>query len=137
MDQPDSLISVSGRIVNHSLYELDKGVRQLFMLTVSWADLPGVVARLSADRVDHYVHRLNDSRVNLFFGRAALVETVRRFVDKPLCELTPEEDFMLGVLLGYDREQQCRRYLERMATAEQRRSAQRTDGVAAVQVSLC
>ena len=31
--------------------------------------------------MDHYVHRLNDSRVNLFFGRAALVETVRRFVD--------------------------------------------------------
>lgn len=118
MDQPDSLISVSGRIVNHSLYELDKGVRQLFMLTVSWADLPGVVARLAAEGVDHYVHRLNDSRVNLFFGRAALVETVRRFVDKPLCELTAEEDFMLGALLGYDREQQCRRYLERTAVAE-------------------
>ncbi|WP_370674832.1 DUF2023 family protein [Pleomorphomonas sp. PLEO] len=118
MDQPDSLISVSGRIVNHSLYELDKGVRQLFMLTLSWADLPGVIARLAADRVDHYVHRLNDSRVNLFFGRAALVEMVRRFVDKPLCELTAEEDFMLGALLGYDREQQCRRYLERTTTVE-------------------
>lgn len=118
MDQPDSLISVSGRIVNHSLYELDKGVRHLFMLTLSWADLPGVVVRLAADRVDHYVHRLNDSRVNLFFGRAALVETVRRFVDKPLCELTPEEDFMLGMLLGYDREQQCRRYLDRTAISE-------------------
>ena len=113
MDQPDSLISVSGRIVNHSLYELDKGVRQLFMLTVSWADLPGVIARLSADRVDHYVHRLNDSRVNLFFGRAALVETVRRFVDKPLCELTPEEDFMLGAMLGYDIAGQCERYCKR------------------------
>ncbi|MBS1165919.1 MAG: hypothetical protein H6R00_1944 [Proteobacteria bacterium] len=118
MDQPDSLISVSGRIVNHSLYELDKGVRQLFMLTLSWADLPSVVARLSAERVDHYVHRLNESRVNLFFGRTALVETVSRFVDKPLYELTAEEDFMLGALLGYDREQQCRRYLERTATSE-------------------
>ncbi len=134
MDQPDSLISVSGRIVNHSLYELDKGVRQLFMLTVSWADLPGVVARLAAEQVDHYVHRLNDSRVNLFFGRAALVDTVRRFVDKPLCELTAEEDFMLGTLLGYDREQQCRRYLERTATIEHRHRAQ---GVAASQVQLC
>ncbi len=120
MDQPDSLISVSGRIVNHSLYELDKGVRQLFMLTVSWADLPGVVARLATEGVDHYVHRLNDSRVNLFFGRAALVETVRRFVDKPLCDLTAEEDFMLGALLGYDREQQCRRYLERTAIIERK-----------------
>ena len=135
MDQPDSLTSVSGRIVNHSLYELDKGVRHLFMLTVSWADLPGVIARLAADRVDHYVHRLNDSRVNLFFGRAALVETVRRFVDKPLCELTPEEDFMLGALLGYDREQQCRRYLERTAT--ERPHVERAGGVAAAPVSLC
>ncbi|PIO98801.1 DUF2023 family protein [Pleomorphomonas carboxyditropha] len=134
MDQPDPVISVSGRIVNHSLYELDKGVRQLFMLTVSWADLPGVVARLGAERVDHYVHRLNDSRVNLFFGRPALVETVRRFVDKPLCELTAEEDFMLGALLGYDREQQCRRYLERTATAEHRDHAA---GAAASPVSLC
>lgn len=134
MDQPDSLISVSGRIVNHSLYELDKGVRQLFMLTVSWADLPGVVARLAAERVDHYVHRLNDSRVNLFFGRTALVETVRRFVDKPLCELTAEEDFMLGALLGYDREQQCRRYLERTAISERQPYAERA---AAASGALC
>jgi hypothetical protein len=134
MDQPDSLISVSGRIVNHSLYELDKGVRQLFMLTVSWADLPGVVARLAAERVDHYVHRLNDSRANLFFGRVALVETVRRFVDKPLCELTAEEDFMLGILLGYDREQQCRRYLERTETPERRPYA---GGAVPAPASLC
>lgn len=134
MDQPDSLISVSGRIVNHSLYELDKGVRQLFMLTLSWADLPGVIARLAAERVDHYVHRLNDSRVNLFFGRAPLVDTVRQIVDKPLCELTAEEDFMLGTLLGYDREQQCRRYLERTATPERR---SRVDRLTAMSASLC
>lgn len=133
MDQPDPLISVSGRLVNHSLYELDKGVRQLFMLTVSWSDLPGVVARLAADRIDHYVHRLNDSRVNLFFGKAALVETVRHIVDKPLCELTAEQDFMLGTLLGYDREQQCRRYLERAATDVERRR----HPFAEVAVGLC
>jgi len=126
--------SVSARLVNHSLYELDKGVRQLFMLTVSWTDLPGVVTRLAADRVDHYVHRLNDSRVNLFFGRPALVETVRHIVDKPLCELTAEQDFMLGTLLGYDREQQCRRFLERTATLGHSRSRVAESGVA---VQLC
>lgn len=124
-------MSVSGRLVNHSLYELDKGVRQLFMLTVSWTDLPGVVARLAADRVDHYVHRLNDSRVNLFFGRPALVATVRHIVDKPLCELTPEQDFMLGTLLGYDREQQCRRFLERTAPAAHRRTVGQDAAMAA------
>lgn len=134
MDQPDSLISVSGRIVNHSLYELDKGVRQLFMLMLSWADLPGVVARLSVGRIDRYVHRLSESRVNLFFGRAALVETVSRFADKPLYELKAEENLMLGALLGCDREQQCRRYLERTAASERQF---RAGEVTAAPTSLC
>jgi hypothetical protein len=37
----------------------------------------------------------------------------RSFVTRPLNALTVEEDFMLGTLLGYDREQQCRRFLTR------------------------
>jgi hypothetical protein len=49
--------------------------------------------------------------VNLFFGRTACVETVRTIATKPLSHLTPQEDFILGTLLGYDREQQCNRYL--------------------------
>jgi hypothetical protein len=32
----------------------------------------------------------------------------------PLCQLSAEQDFMLGTLLGYDREQQCRRYLGKL-----------------------
>ena len=37
----------------------------------------------------------------------------RAIVTRPLNALTAEEDFMLGTLLGYDREQQCRRFLTR------------------------
>ena len=37
----------------------------------------------------------------------------RALVIRPLNALTAEEDFMLGTMLGYDREQQCRRYLTR------------------------
>ena len=39
---------------------------------------------------------------------------VRSFVDKPLSRLSPQEDFMLGMLLGYDPAQQCRRLLCRL-----------------------
>jgi hypothetical protein len=43
---------------------------------------------------------------------------VRRFVDKPLSHLTPPEDFMLGMLLGYAADQQCRRLLGRLGQPE-------------------
>lgn len=33
--------------------------------------------------------------------------------NKPLSQLTPEEDFILGAMLGYDICAQCERYCER------------------------
>ena len=38
----------------------------------------------------------------------------RRIAIRPVCQLSAEEDFILGTLLGYDREQQCRRYLGKL-----------------------
>jgi hypothetical protein len=37
---------------------------------------------------------------------------IREIGDKKLNELTPEEDFILGIMLGYDRLRQCNRYLK-------------------------
>ncbi len=114
MDQPDPVISVVGRIVNHSVYEYGKGVRPLFMLTMVIDELPAVLARLATTAMDHFVHRVDEARVNLFYGAPAHVAVVRSFVDKPLSRLSPQEDFMLGMLLGYDPAQQCRRLLCRL-----------------------
>ncbi|MEF2071376.1 DUF2023 family protein [Consotaella aegiceratis] len=114
MDQPAPLISIARRILSHSLYEFKKGVRPLFMITVEEVELPRLLERLMADAVDYHVHTASGTKANLFFGKPLLVETVRTLVTKPLCHLTAEEDFILGVLLGYDREQQCARLLERM-----------------------
>jgi hypothetical protein len=119
MDQPDHLTpchmtTVTGRIVNHAIYEYDKGVRALFMVTMDRADLPAALARLAHARLATHVHAVGNAKVNLFFGRTAHVDCVRSFVDRPLSELTPHEDFMLGTLLGYDRERQCERFLERL-----------------------
>jgi hypothetical protein len=122
MDQPDHLTpchmtTVTGRIVNHAIYEYDKGVRALFMVTMDRSDLPAALARLALARVASHVHAVGNAKVNLFFGRAAHVDCVRSFVDRPLNQLTPHEDFMLGTLLGYDRERQCERFLERLGRA--------------------
>lgn len=101
------------RIFNHNLYEYRRGVRCLFMMTMSADELFHVVGRLCRECIAHYVHDVNRKKVNVFFGNAAFVETTRTVVNKPLTALSPEEDFMLGTLLGYDREQQCRRFLAR------------------------
>ncbi len=43
---------------------------------------------------------------------------IRLIVDRPLNLLTPEEDFILGAMLGYDICAQCERY----CTAEEKRA---------------
>ena len=41
------------------------------------------------------------------------MEAIRLIVTRPLNELTPEEDFILGAMLGYDICAQCERYCKR------------------------
>lgn len=105
--------SMSMRFLIHHLYEYRKGVRRLFMMTLSRAALPPIEARLIAEGIAYYLHEVSSAKVNVFFGHSLWIETVRTVVTKPLCRLSPEEDFMLGTLLGYDGEQQCQRFLDR------------------------
>lgn len=101
------------RLLHHSIYEYTRGVRGLFLMTVSRRELELVRAKLEAQGIDHFVQELSAAKANLYFGRPAFVAAARTFVTRPLNELSAEEDFMLGTLLGYDCEQQCRRYLTR------------------------
>lgn len=101
---------VMGDLV-HRLYEHRKGVRRLFMMTMTPQEAVAVTQRLRSDAIDHHVHEVGPRKVNVFFGRQPCVELVRQMVVKPLCRLTPEEDFILGTLLGYDGDQQCERFL--------------------------
>ncbi|MFG1186134.1 DUF2023 family protein [Xanthobacter aminoxidans] len=101
------------RLFHHHLYELGRGVRPLFLMTLATRELPPLLARLERAGIDHFVQQVSPAKANLFFGRDAFVAVARAFVTRPLNALTAEEDFMLGTLLGYDREQQCRRYLTR------------------------
>ena len=69
-------------------------------------------ARPAGDRPPH-TQPVTDSKVNLYFGNRLCLNAVRTFVHKPLNELTPEEDFMLGAMLGYDIARQCERFCKR------------------------
>ncbi|MDE1567174.1 DUF2023 family protein [Aquabacter sp. L1I39] len=109
-----SLDPLALRIFNHNVYEYRRGVRALFLMTMGEGDLPPILTRLANTGIDHFVQQVTATKVNLFFGSRAFVETTRSIVTKPLCQLSPEEDFMLGTMLGYDREQQCLRYLSRV-----------------------
>ncbi|WP_246720025.1 DUF2023 family protein [Methylocystis sp. H62] len=101
------------RLFHHNIYEYGRGVRGLFLMTLSRPELEVTLGKLERQGIHHFVQELNQFKVNLFFGRPAYVAVARSIVTRPLNALTAEEDFMLGTLLGYDREQQCRRFLTR------------------------
>jgi Protein of unknown function (DUF2023) len=101
------------RLFHHHVYEYSRGVRALILMTINRRDLARALGKLEALGIPHFLQEVSPFKVNLFFGRPAFVAVARSFVTRPLNALTVEEDFMLGTLLGYDAEQQCRRFLAR------------------------
>lgn len=101
------------RLLHHNIYEYRRGVRALFLMTVNSLELELALGKLETQAIDHFVQRLGPAKANLFFGGPTFVAVARRLVTRPLNALTAEQDFMLGTLLGYDSEQQCRRFLRR------------------------
>ena len=69
--------------------------------------------RLCRQSIDYVVQPAGKENVNVYFGRRECLDAIRLFVTRPLNELTPEEDFILGAMLGYDICAQCERYCER------------------------
>lgn len=101
------------RVFCHHIYEYLKGVRNLVLHTLPAPARPEVERRLEAKGIACMIYPLGKNHINVFFGDEYCVEVVRRIGKSSLCDYTPEEDFMLGIMLGYDRLRQCKRYLER------------------------
>lgn len=99
------------QVFGHHLYEYCKGLRNLVLHTIAAKDVDAAVRRLESAGIDYVVYPLNDKRVNLFFGAEECVQVVRRIDKQSLTQYTPEEDFILGIMLGYERRKQCDRYL--------------------------
>lgn len=105
-------------LLSHFIYEIRKGVRKLAMVTVPRANLVLVIARLERAGIAHLVLENAGPQVNVLMGAGECVDAVRSFGVVNLSRLTPEQDFVLGALLGYDLEQQCRRYLGKVSRRE-------------------
>ena len=100
------------KVFHHHIYEYKKGIRNLILTTEKSGYKDHIETRLSHENIDYVVQEVNSEKINVFFGAKDCVDVVRTFVAKKLYELTPEQDFILGIMLGYDRLKQCSRYLK-------------------------
>lgn len=105
-------LSVDFKVFLHHIYEYQKGVRKMVLCTLSRKEITEAEKRLSHVGIAHFSRQVKGgSRANLFFGDQDCLKALDLFLgDRPLNNLTPEEDFIVGAMLGYDIGVQCRRY---------------------------
>ena len=101
------------KVLSNHIYEYQKGVRQMILFTCSKEYEPFVAQRLSRQNIDFVMQPAGKNNLNFYFGRKECLNAIRLIVTRPLNQLTPEEDFILGAMLGYDICAQCERYCER------------------------
>ena len=100
-------------VFNHHIYEYSRGLRRLILHTADRDDGPAMKARLLARHIPFLIYDVNDRYINVFFGEPECIEVLRSIGKEKLSDFSDEEDFILGMMLGYGMEQQCRRYLQR------------------------
>ena len=97
----------------HHIYEFKKGVRSLVLCTMCRTCASIVAERLRGQQIGYMIQEVSEKKVNLYFGKQECLDAVKTFIHKPLNRLSPEEDFMLGAMLGYDISMQCLMYCDR------------------------
>ncbi|MFR9527922.1 MAG: DUF2023 family protein [Rikenellaceae bacterium] len=98
------------KVFSNHVYELSKGVRHLVLYTIPKKFEAITTRRLKSQNIDYFVQEVHGGKINLFFGRNECVKAAKLLATRPLNELSPEEDFILGTLLGYDLCAQCTRF---------------------------
>ncbi len=112
MQQAEILPADMKVLMNH-IYELKKGVRHMVLFTFNKRYKTFARTRLEHSGIAYIIQPVGNDRLNLFFGKKQCLDAIRMIVNRPLNQLTPEEDFILGAMLGYDLCAQCERYCER------------------------
>jgi hypothetical protein len=99
-------------VFHHHIYEYKKGIRNLILTTEKSIYREPITTRLERENIDYAIQEVNHDKINVFFGAKNCIEVIKTFIHKKLNELSAEQDFILGVLLGYDKVKQCDRYLD-------------------------
>lgn len=101
------------QVLLHHIYEYKKGLRSLVLHTMSTDEQYKTEELLTRKGIRYLLQHVNSKKINVFFGKEQCVKIVESFGVKALSDFTDEEDFILGIMLGYDRTQQCERYIKR------------------------
>ena len=108
-------------LMNH-IYELHKGVRHMVLFTCKKKYSELAIQRLESQGIPYLLQPAGQQNLNVYFGRRECLEAIRLIVTRPLNQLTPEEDFILGTMLGYDLCAQCERYCKRKCSTSRKQS---------------
>ena len=86
-------------LMNH-IYELHKGVRHMVLFTCNKKYSELAIQRLESQGIPYLLQPAGQQNLNVYFGRRECLEAIRLIITRPLNQLTPEEDFILGAMLG-------------------------------------
>lgn len=109
----DTQIPSDMKVLMNHIYEFKKGIRKMVLYTFNQRYEQFATTRLQHQGIDYMIQPVGNGRLNLYFGQPECLSAIRMLIDKPLEKLSPEQDFILGALLGYDLNQECKRYCVR------------------------
>ncbi|EFN90381.1 DUF2023 family protein [Prevotella amnii] len=112
-----NVVAADIKVLMNHIYEYQKGVRQMVLYTFNKKYEMFAVTRLEKHNIPYIIQSVGNNNINLFFGKQECLDAIRLIVTKPLNKLTPEEDFILGAVLGYDIRVQCERFCKRKCHA--------------------
>ena len=83
----------------HHIYEYQKGIRNLILHTTDKKNIEIIKEKLNSENIDYIIYHLGKQRINVFFGAKECVEVIKNINKLSLTAYTPEEDFILGIML--------------------------------------
>jgi hypothetical protein len=101
------------KVFNHHIYEYKRGLRNLILHTTKKPDQKFIEKKLNDEGINYFISNVSKDKINVFFGHPCCIDVIKSFDNFVLNKLSNEQDFILGIMLGYDRLKQCERYLQR------------------------
>ena len=98
-------------VFKHHIYEYKKGLRNLVLTTEKAKNENTIKNTLKKSGISFLIHNIDKDKMNVYFGANDCVEVVKT-LNPMLNNISPSEDFILGIMVGYDRLNQCKRYLK-------------------------
>lgn len=106
-------------VLRHHIYEYKKGIRNMVLHTMCSSQRKEVEKMLTKRGIYFFIQEVSSRKINIFFGSPECVDVIKSFGGISLSEYSPEQDFILGIMLGYNSDVQCKRYLRKKSKEKQ------------------